>query len=257
MNFDRVAHIYDATRSLPPEAAQRVMERVLAATGAGETTRFLEIGIGTGRIAAPFITHGYQYSGVDISRAMMAQLRKKFPGKNLNTLQADVTALPFGDASFEVVLAVHILHLVPEWRKAVDEAFRVLVPGGFFVQGSNVHGENSPDEIIRRRWGALVQEIGGPERERSTDAEEVEDDLIARGCRIAVYRVARWTDETRPIDLIGALYDRNFSHTWDIPQEIMDPAHDRLLAWAREEYGDLEAPVPGDHGFILSVARVP
>jgi SAM-dependent methyltransferase len=47
--------------------------------------------------------------------------------------QADATRLPFAAGTFGSVLAVHVLHLIPDWRVAVDEAVRVLRPGGALV----------------------------------------------------------------------------------------------------------------------------
>ena len=83
MNFDRVAGIYDATRGLPEEAGTRVAEGIIEAVHATPTTRFLELGVGTGRVAIPVASRGYSYTGVDISTEMMARLREKADLTNL------------------------------------------------------------------------------------------------------------------------------------------------------------------------------
>jgi ubiquinone/menaquinone biosynthesis C-methylase UbiE len=41
---------------------------------------------------------------------------------------ADATRLPFRDASADVVVEVHVLHLVPAWKQALRELRRVLAP---------------------------------------------------------------------------------------------------------------------------------
>jgi SAM-dependent methyltransferase len=51
----------------------------------------------------------------------------------LPLFQSDATRLPAGTGTFGSVLAVHVLHLIPDWRLAVDEAVRVLRPGGALV----------------------------------------------------------------------------------------------------------------------------
>lgn len=44
--------------------------------------------------------------------------------------RVDIMALPYGDASFEVVICLHVLEHVPDDRRAMRELFRVLRPGG-------------------------------------------------------------------------------------------------------------------------------
>src|SRR5215813_4075736 len=51
---------------------------------------------------------------------------------------ADMTALPYADAAFDAAVGVHVLHLVPEWRSALDEVLRVVKPGGAFLLGQDV-----------------------------------------------------------------------------------------------------------------------
>ena len=72
VNFDRAAAFYDATRALPDGVAEQVRDAVLDRVGARPGTRFLEVGVGTGRIALPFVRAGHAYCGVDLSVAMLA-----------------------------------------------------------------------------------------------------------------------------------------------------------------------------------------
>ena len=55
VNFDRAASFYDATRALPDGVAEEVGDAILRRVAAGSDTRFLEVGIGTGRVALPLI----------------------------------------------------------------------------------------------------------------------------------------------------------------------------------------------------------
>ena len=68
MSFDRVADVYDATRALPEGVPGAITRRIEEATYAGPETRFLELGVGTGRIAEPLIAAGYPYTGVTSPR---------------------------------------------------------------------------------------------------------------------------------------------------------------------------------------------
>src|ERR1700722_5659646 len=94
----------------------------------------VEIGVGTGRFALPLRAAGIAMAGTDISGAMLRRLAANAGGGSPFPLaQADATRLPFAAGTFGSVLAVHVLHLIPDWRVAVDEAVRVLRPGGALV----------------------------------------------------------------------------------------------------------------------------
>ena len=60
--------------------------------------------------------------------------------------QADVTALPFDDDTFDTVLMNSVVYFVPEKQKVFDEVCRVLKPGGLLV--FNGPGSYTGDEIF-------------------------------------------------------------------------------------------------------------
>ncbi len=68
--------------------------------------------------------------GLDSSGAMLA-LAPSLP-EGWRLLRGDATALPFGDASFDVVTACYLLHVLPTAprRAAITEIARVVRPGG-------------------------------------------------------------------------------------------------------------------------------
>ena len=57
VSFDAVAHGYDATRGFPEEVGQQLAQEIDRAAHGNAQTRFLEIGVGTGRIATPLDEH--------------------------------------------------------------------------------------------------------------------------------------------------------------------------------------------------------
>ena len=124
-SFDRVAHCYDETRAMPPDAQAAVTADIVrvARTIAAEPL-LLEMGIGTGRIALPLVDSGVHVVGVDLARAMLAQLRARRPA--VPVAIADMTRLPFGAARFDSVLFVHVLHLLRDPGAALRAAREVL-----------------------------------------------------------------------------------------------------------------------------------
>jgi ubiquinone/menaquinone biosynthesis C-methylase UbiE len=129
VSFDRAADYYDATRGLSVEARNALTD-VLAAELSGRGVA-LEIGVGTGRIALPLHERGFDLIGTDISSAMLRRLIANARGTHpIPLMLADATRLPLAALSFDAAIASHVLHLIPQWRLAVDEAMRVLRPEG-------------------------------------------------------------------------------------------------------------------------------
>jgi ubiquinone/menaquinone biosynthesis C-methylase UbiE len=78
VSFDQAVSHYDETRGLALGVAEQIRDAIVQFTQVQTATaRLLELGVGTGRIALPFIEAGYDYIGVDISLAMMDQLKQK------------------------------------------------------------------------------------------------------------------------------------------------------------------------------------
>ena len=258
-NFDRVADIYDATRELPAFVPNRIADRVVIATRATAETRFLEIGVGTGRIALPFLERGYRYTGVDISERMMDQLRAKIRDKdvNLTLVNADITQLPFEDATFDVVIGVHILHLVPEWQKAMREVRRVLAPGGYLVLGYEDVAPDDPGHEIRHQWHEFVRESGVNLTMRSGSWPAIEAALIDGGAYMSVYRVAHWVEELQPAILLNEQRTRVFSHSWEVPDDVLEAVHKRMVTWTTERYGSLDTVLRSEREFLVSVSQFP
>jgi ubiquinone/menaquinone biosynthesis C-methylase UbiE len=131
-SFDRAADFYDATRALPAAVHQRLT--TMLASELSSRRLCLEIGVGTGRIALPLVAAGVPMIGADIAPKMLRRLVVNAGGRQpLPLCLADVNVLPFVAGGFDAVLASHVLHLVPDWRATVDEAVRVLEPGGLFL----------------------------------------------------------------------------------------------------------------------------
>jgi SAM-dependent methyltransferase len=91
------------------------------------TGRGLEIGVGTGRFAAPL---GVAL-GVDPSPEMLAYAA----ARGIETIQGVAEALPFTDASFDHALVVTTICFVDAPAQMLAEAHRVLRPGGRLVLG--------------------------------------------------------------------------------------------------------------------------
>lgn len=120
-HFDCLAPIYDRVFA-PPEVTPLRQRLRLPARG-----RLLDVGGGTGRVAALMRPLVEQVVICDLSAHMLRQGRAKC---DCRRLQGNAEWLPFSDASFERVLVVDALHHFGDQRIAVGELWRVLKPGG-------------------------------------------------------------------------------------------------------------------------------
>lgn len=90
-----------------------------------------DLGCGTGGIAealAPFVQ---RVVAVDSSAAMLRAARRRLGGlENVELRRGEMEALPLSDQSLDAALLALVLHHLPDPRRALAEAARVLKPGG-------------------------------------------------------------------------------------------------------------------------------
>ena len=84
----------------------------------------LELGCGEGRFGRELVARGHSVTGVELSPTLAALARESF-----DVVEADAAALPFPDASFDLVVAFMSLMDIDDMAGAVREAARVLEPG--------------------------------------------------------------------------------------------------------------------------------
>lgn len=135
---DGAAAAYDAKWGIDfGEIGRRqVLQKVRKALKAdlGVFDRSLEIGAGTGYFTLNMMQAGVIRSAVctDISAGMLDTLAGNAARLELDveTKVADAEALPFPDASFDLVMGHAVLHHLPDLNQAFREFHRVLRPGG-------------------------------------------------------------------------------------------------------------------------------
>ena len=121
----------------------------------------LDLGCGPAYLAKGLLARGVDYVGLDRNPAMVARARRAVgawgPGRGL-IVRADVTAVPFRAASFDVVVATGVLGLltVPERRVALEEMARVS--RGEVRLLEPVVRSDSPVRAVRSRIIALVRD---------------------------------------------------------------------------------------------------
>ena len=226
----------------------------------------LEIGIGTGRIALPLLALGYHILGVDISSAMVARLREKYdalraeqPERQWGTLRveiADMTALPFADETFDGAVGVHVLHLVPDWRRALDEVLRVVRPGGAFLLGQDQRLADDLQWRMQSEWMEIVRSLGFTVGHIGAGYSTVKAELKQRGLHPHEEELATWETETTPRAVLTWIVERTWSRTWQVPADIFEESARLLTERVTREYGDaMDSPHWIPAAFMVTSVR--
>lgn len=253
-NFDPVAHIYDATRLLPDAVRDVGLSAVIESFPPDALV--LDAGTGTGRIAVPLLEMGVDIVGIDVSMNMMARQQAKYPAAQLT--QGSVTHMPFGRATFDVVLTAHVLHLIPDWRAALAEFRRVLRPNGVYLNIRSEPMGRSPWQESAKYWRDWLEEREGRSRGEDLgtwDQSQIEAALLDMGAQLTTREVV--THETRYTlgERIDGLRMRSASSTWDVPEDLLQAGADALEVWVIDNFGGLDVELTEEQVFRIYSAR--
>lgn len=155
--FSANAAQWDRIRSLHV-AEEKVEAAMIRLVGTRRRQFHLDLGTGTGRMLELFASLSEQAVGIDQSREMLAVARAKLDAEGLGRIQVrqgDILALPYENGVADLVTIHQVLHYLDEPGRALQEAARVLRPGGLMLIADFApHGfEFLRDEQAHRRLG--------------------------------------------------------------------------------------------------------
>lgn len=165
--YDRVARIYDAYSAPMEWAGGSARRRRLLAKAAG---RVLEVGIGTGANLA-YYGRGAELVGIDISERMLRRAARRATAlrRRVQLGVADVTDLPFPDASFDTTVATCVFCSVRDPEAGLRELVRVTRPGGRVLLLEHVRPGGAVLGRLADVVTPLVRTLFGPEINRRTE----------------------------------------------------------------------------------------
>ncbi|MBI5300945.1 MAG: class I SAM-dependent methyltransferase [Chloroflexi bacterium] len=255
--FDQAVSFYDKTRADPEWVANAITDSLIKLGEITTRSRVLEIGIGTGRIALPALGRGIPITGIDLSRAMMAELEKKIAGQNhrVALVQADANGLPFRDAAFDCAYAVHVYHVVANWQRALRDAWRVVKPGGHLLVNYHDHEPRAVFSRMRAKLAEMARAAGVETRRPGAQSSDELRDELNQFTKTRVVEIARWHETVVPAQMIQGLAAKSVSETWLIPDDLLARLIPRVRAWAQAELGDLSNEIIEHEKFVWIISQ--
>ncbi|MFH1594960.1 MAG: methyltransferase domain-containing protein [Pseudomonadota bacterium] len=154
------------SQGYPPQLLQHLPDEVLASfCGVGNPFSLgpihpgesvLDVGCGAGvdsLVAAHLVGPAGRVIGVDVTAEMIAKARSNLERLDLPQVSFQVgeaESLPFPDNDFDLVISNGVLNLTLNKEQALEEAYRVLKPGGRFMVADQVLVAELPPELANK-----------------------------------------------------------------------------------------------------------
>jgi ubiquinone/menaquinone biosynthesis C-methylase UbiE len=171
---DAVRKRFSATAALIGERQERRLtatrERIVELVAPKGTERALDVGSGAGALAIALCPLVASVVGVDLVPELLAEARRRAPAE-VEFVEADATALPFADGSFDLVCTARTLHHVARPDVVAAEMRRVLRAGGTMLVADQV----APEDL------ELAVRLNRFERARDPSTTRVLADAELRG----------------------------------------------------------------------------
>ena len=225
------------------------LDTLLSATGVGAGVRVLDVGAGTGELAARAGARGAEVTAVDPDPGMLDLAASLLGGTRVQ--QAALPDLPFGDGTFDAVLANFVVNHIPDPRAGVRELARVTAPGGRVGVTIWPSGQNTQSRL----WAAVIAESGAvvppsvglpADHDFPRTREGLAGLLTGAGLRGVDARPLAWVHRTEP----DALWRGAVAGVGGIGSVVTSQSDDVREAM-RSAYGRLVLPLVHDGELVL------
>ena len=200
--------------------------------------RILEVGVGTG-ISLPGYSSRNRIIGIDLSEAMLRKAQQRVAELSLTNVEKlevmDAEHLSFPDASFDVVVANHVISTVPNPEAALDECARMLRPGGEMILLSRIGADAGLRHLVETMLQPIVRRLGWRtefpwERfarwtERRTDVRLIERRPMPPFGHFSLLRFekcANGLNVDRPADRDAPPTDGSLGHPSHLPETVVE-----------------------------------
>ena len=157
--YKRWAPVYDHTfGKVASEGRKHAVEIINLRKG-----RVLEVGVGTG-LSLPDYARHLEIVGVDLSPEMLEKAHERVATENLANVtglyEMDASRMDFPDASFDTVVAMYVMTVVPEPETVMRELCRLTKPGGEILLVNHFSQEQGVRGWVERRMAPFADKLG-------------------------------------------------------------------------------------------------
>ncbi len=157
--YSELAHVYDLifTRIFAPRI-HRVLESLAIPPGA----KVLEVGVGTGISLEAYPAHA-QVVGIDLAPDMLEKAQEKVRRHgwtHIRLMRMDALNLQFEDSVFDYVTAFHVVSVVPDVRRLMEEIMRVSKPQGTIALINHFRSRNRLFAALDRMVEPITLHLG-------------------------------------------------------------------------------------------------
>ncbi len=157
--YRRWAPVYDYTFGRISTAGRRHAVEVINASAG----KVLEVGVGTG-LSLPDYRSDLSITGIDLAPEMLDKARERVTDaglKNVSGLhEMDASNLEFADNSFDTVVAMYVITVVPDPAKVMQELARVARPGGEVMLVNHFSQDDGVRGWVERRMAPFADLVG-------------------------------------------------------------------------------------------------
>lgn len=206
-HFNRAANHYNQFNQLQRDVGHWLLQHAQPSA-----SQILDVGCGPAALTHDLLNQiqGKRYIGVDLAPAMVVAAQRQYP--TLEWLQADVEALPFAAAQFDLVIANLVIQWCDSPKLALRELWRMVRPGGQLLVSTVLAGSLSP---LHEVWAALGSEPRQNQFESVARVAEVwQREITSDGARTSHFRAQQFSYEYEHLrDILAHLKGIGASYT--------------------------------------------
>jgi phosphatidylethanolamine/phosphatidyl-N-methylethanolamine N-methyltransferase len=157
--YRRWAPVYDHTfGSFSNAGRQNAVEIINRGQG-----RVLEVGVGTGLSLPRYASH-LDIVGIDLAPEMLEKARERVATDGLDHVsglhEMDAEQLAFANGSFDTVVAMYVMTVVPDPERVMSELARVVKPGGQVLLVNHFSQDDGVRGFVERRMAPFADQLG-------------------------------------------------------------------------------------------------